>query len=113
MAETGDGPSWHRAARPPTAGDPAGRGALCVGADQIRPGDWLRDEGELKQVTEIEPVHERPQAGAPGPAGAADAGVPPTAYIVRFAALDEEPPSHLFIPAQVVVSVWRARETGA
>ena len=107
MAETGDGPAWQRAARPPGAADPAGRGALSIGADQIRPGDWLRDEGELKQVAEIDPVHERL------PARAATGGrSEPTAFIVRFLAAADEPPSHLFIPAEVVVSVWRPRETG-
>jgi hypothetical protein len=108
MAETGDGPARRRAARPPGAApDPAGRGALSVGADQIRPGDWLRDQGELKQVAGIDPVHERL------PSRAATGGVSePTAFIVRFLAPADEPPSHLFIPAEVVVSVWRPRETG-
>jgi hypothetical protein len=110
MAETGDGPPWHRAARPPAAAaaHPGGRGALSVGADRIRPGDWLRDQGELKQVVEIEPVHERLPARA-----ATASGAEPTAYIVRFAVQDGEPPSHLFIPAEVVVSVWRTREAGS
>jgi hypothetical protein len=87
--------------------DPTGRGALSVRADQIRPGDWLRDQGELKQVAEIDPVHERLPARS-----ATDGVSEPTAFIVRFAAPAQEPPSHLFIPAEVSVSVWRPRETG-
>ena len=104
MAETGDGPR-HRAARPPDAADPVGRDALTLGADEIRPGDWLRDEGELKEVARIEAVHERP----PVRSDAANA-LGPTAYIVRFAAWPDEPPSHLFIPVGVLVWVWRLPE---
>jgi hypothetical protein len=101
MAETGDGPR-QRAARPPEVADPAGRYALTVAADEIRPGDWLRDQGELRQVERIEPVHERLPARSSG------AGAPgPTAFIVRFEVPPHEPPSHLFIPAEVLVSVWR------
>lgn len=97
------------APRRPAAGaaDPTGRGAFNVRADQIRPGDWLRDQGELKQVAGIDPVHERL------PARSATGGVSePTAFIVRFVAPADEPPSHLFIPAEVAVAVWRPRETG-
>ncbi len=98
---------WQRSARPPGAADPTGRGALSVRADQIRPGDWLRDEGELKQVAGIDPVHERL------PARAETGGVSePTAFIVRFAAPADEPPSHLFIPTEVSVLVWRPQEDG-
>jgi hypothetical protein len=102
MAETGDGPH-HHADRPPEGADPAGRRyALTVAADEIRPGDWLRDQGELRQVERVESVHERLPARSDG------AGPPgPTAFIVRFAVREDEAPSHLFIPAEVLVSVWR------
>lgn len=101
MAETGDGPH-HHPGRPPEATDPAGRHALTVAADEIRPGDWLRDQGELRQVERVEQVHERlpSRTDEPGTLG-------PTAFIVRFAPHEDEPPSHLFIPAEVLVSVWR------
>jgi len=103
MAETGDGPRHHPGRPPEDEPDPAGRRhALTVAADAIRPGDWLRDQGELRRVDRVEPVHERlpARSDGAGPLG-------PTAFIVRFAALPDEPPSHLFIPAEVLVSVWR------
>jgi hypothetical protein len=92
------------------------RKPVTVRAGGIVAGDWMRDLGEMKEVAEVEPVIDGPAFSASAPASVvtpapapADSspGAEPSAYIVKFTASDAEE-FHLYIPADVSVSVWRA-----
>jgi hypothetical protein len=92
-----------------------GRGLVTVPAGSIAPGDWMRDRGEMKEVADVDPVTDRlvlSSSGAPSTRRAAG----PSAYVVRFSAMPgaEAPQnSHLYVPSDVCVSVWRVQVGGA
>jgi hypothetical protein len=81
----------------------AARKVVAVRARDIVAGDWMRDRGEMKEVADVEPVIDGQALSAsrtrePGP----------SAYIVKFTT-SETGEFHLYVPADVSVSVWRAR----
>ena len=81
----------------------AARVVVTVPAGEIAAGDRMRDRGEMKEVAEVEPVLDRLVLSA-RPSRASGR---PTAYIVRFVAASAVAEAHLYVPADVCVSVWR------
>ena len=69
------------------------RRRVCVRPGEIRPGDWLRDLGALREVTSVE---ELPAAGRPG-----------RIFVVRFASAQGIEDLVLSIPDTVTVTIWR------
>ena len=74
------------------AADDLTRHTVCP--DEIRPGDWLRDLGTLRQVVSME---ELPAAGSSG-----------RMFVVRFASISGVKDLALGIPGTVTVTIWRA-----
>ena len=70
-----------------------GRRQVIVCPDEIRPGDWLRDLGTLRQVERVE---ELPSALGLG-----------LLFIVRFVSVSGVEDLVLSIPSTVTVTVWR------
>ena len=82
----------------------ATRAVVTIPAGEIAAGDWMRDRGEMKEVAEVEAVLER-LALLMQPSRAAG----PSAYIVKFSGVSTTGEAHLYVPADVCVSVWRRR----
>lgn len=69
------------------------RRQFIVSPDEIRPGDWLRDLGELRQVMSVEDLL------AVGGSG--------RTFVVRFALVPGIEDLALTIPGTVTVTIWR------
>ena len=69
------------------------RRQFIVSPGEIRPGDWLRDLGELRQVASME---ESPAAGGSG-----------RFFVVRFVSVPGIEDLKLSIPGTVTVTIWR------
>jgi hypothetical protein len=65
-----------------------------VRPDDIRPGDWLRDLGTLRQVVSVETL----------PAMASTQRI----FVVHFEPVPDVDDLALGIPASVMVTLWRA-----
>ena len=70
-----------------------GRRQFIVNPGEIRPGDWLRDLGALRQVMSVEDL---PAAGGSG-----------RTFVVRFASVPGIEDLVLTIPGTVTVTIWR------
>ena len=66
---------------------------MIVDSSEIRPGDWLRDLGTLRQV---ESVEELPSAVGSG-----------RIFVVRFVSAPGVEDLVLSIPGTVTVTIWR------
>jgi hypothetical protein len=71
-----------------------GRRQFIVSPGEIRPGDWLRDLGALRQVVSVEDL---PAVGGSG-----------RLFVVRFASAPGIEDRVLKVPDTVTVTIWRS-----
>lgn len=70
-----------------------GRRQVIVRPGEIRPGDWLRDLGTLRQVESVEAL---PPATSPG-----------RIFVLRFVSAPGVEDLALGVPESVTVTIWR------
>lgn len=90
-AECGRGGGLGKAASGIQTFDSRRQVIVCPG--EIRPGDWLRDLGALREVTSVK---ESPDAGSPG-----------RIFVVHFTSAPGIEDLVLSIPDTVTVTIWR------
>ena len=66
---------------------------VIVDPSEIRPGDWLRDLGALRQVESVEEVHSAVGSGR--------------AFVICFVSSPGVEDRPLSIPGTVTVTIWR------